>query len=96
MSTEQLKRIDAATQEKGRNKNSLHSQKIISRPQKQSASGSDAKTELANPPAQLTSLGAQSWRPWGIGGSDIAAILGISPYRSAVEVWLDKVKLRKH
>ena len=95
MSTEQLKRIDAATQEKGRNKNSLHPQKIISRPQKQSASGSDAKTELANSPAQLTSLGSQGWRPWGIGGSDIAAILGISPYRSVVEVWLDKVNQAK-
>ena len=95
MSTEQLKRIDAASQEKVRNKNSLHSQKIISRPQKQSASGSDAKTELENPPTQLTSLGSQGWRPWGIGGSDIAAILGISPYRSAVEVWLDKVNQAK-
>ena len=60
MSAEQLKRIDAATQEKGRNKNSLYSKKTNSRPQKQSASGSDAKIELANPPAQLTSLGTQS------------------------------------
>ena len=30
-------------------------------------------------------------RPWGIGGSDIGAIVGLSPYRSAVDVWLDKV-----
>lgn len=27
-----------------------------------------------------------------IGGSDIAAILGISPWRNVVELWLDKVK----
>jgi hypothetical protein len=95
VSTEQLKRIDAASQKKGRNKGSPYSQETNSRPQKQSASGSDAKTELANPPVQLTSLGTQGWRPWGIGGSDIAAILGISPYRSAVEVWLDKVNQAK-
>ena len=30
-------------------------------------------------------------RPWGVGGSDVAAILGLSPFRSAVDVWLDKV-----
>ena len=33
----------------------------------------------------------QGWRPWGIGGSDIGALLGLSPYRCAVDVWLDKV-----
>lgn len=30
-------------------------------------------------------------RPWGIGGSDIGAIVGLSPYKSAVDVWLEKV-----
>lgn len=30
-------------------------------------------------------------RPWGIGGSDIGAIVGLSPYRSALDVWLEKV-----
>ena len=30
-------------------------------------------------------------RPCGIGGSDIGSIVGLSPYRSAVDVWLDKV-----
>ena len=30
-------------------------------------------------------------RSEGIGGSDIGAILGLSPYRSAVDVWLEKV-----
>jgi putative phage-type endonuclease len=30
-------------------------------------------------------------RSQGIGGSDIGAILGLSPYRSAVDVWLEKV-----
>lgn len=29
-------------------------------------------------------------RPWGIGGSDIGAILGLSTYRSPLEVWLEK------
>jgi putative phage-type endonuclease len=31
-------------------------------------------------------------RPWGIGGSDIGAIVGLSPYRSAVDVWAEKVR----
>lgn len=36
-------------------------------------------------------------RPLGIGGSDIGAILGLSPYRSAVDVWLEKVgRQRSH
>ena len=26
----------------------------------------------------------------GLGGSDIAAILGVSPYKTAVDVWLEK------
>ncbi len=30
-------------------------------------------------------------RRTGIGGSDIAAILGVSPYRTAVDVWMDKL-----
>ena len=30
-------------------------------------------------------------RPWGVGGSDIGAILGLSPFRRPVDVWLDKV-----
>jgi putative phage-type endonuclease len=30
-------------------------------------------------------------RPWGVGGSDIGAILGLSPYRSPVDVWAEKV-----
>jgi putative phage-type endonuclease len=34
-------------------------------------------------------------RPHGIGGSDIGAILGISPYRSAFEVWAEKVHASK-
>jgi putative phage-type endonuclease len=31
-------------------------------------------------------------RPWGIGGSDIGAIVGLSPYKSAVDVWAEKVR----
>lgn len=34
-------------------------------------------------------------RPWGIGGSDIGAIVGLSPYKSAVDVWLEKVGRRE-
>ena len=30
-------------------------------------------------------------RPWGLGGSDVGAILGLSPYRSPLQVWLEKV-----
>ena len=30
-------------------------------------------------------------RPWGVGGSDIGAILGLSPYKGPLDVWLDKV-----
>ena len=30
-------------------------------------------------------------RPFGIGGSDIAAVLGLSPYKSAVELWSELV-----
>lgn len=33
-----------------------------------------------------------SKRPWGIGGSDIGAIVGLSQYKSAVDVWADKVR----
>ncbi|TWI69025.1 putative phage-type endonuclease [Pseudoduganella lurida] len=29
-----------------------------------------------------------------LGGSDIAAILGVSPYRNVVDLWLDKIKPR--
>ena len=31
----------------------------------------------------------------GIGGSDIAAILGLSPWKTAVDVWLDKTGQRE-
>lgn len=30
------------------------------------------------------------WRKRGIGGSDVAAIAGLSKYKSPVGVWLDK------
>lgn len=43
---------------------------------------------------EITELGdtqCKLVRPWGIGGSDIGAIVGLSPYKSAVDVWLDKV-----
>lgn len=34
----------------------------------------------------------QGWRPWGIGGSDVGAILGLSPYRGPAHVWAEKVR----
>ena len=30
-------------------------------------------------------------RPIGIGGSDIAALLGLSPYKTPLELWAEKV-----
>jgi hypothetical protein len=30
-------------------------------------------------------------RPHGIGGSDIAALLGLSPYKTPLELWAEKV-----
>lgn len=41
--------------------------------------------------SELGSNDDKDWRPWGIGGSDIGALLGVSPYRCAVDVWLEKV-----
>lgn len=37
------------------------------------------------------SISQKSSRPFGIGGSDVAAILGLSPYKSAVELWSELV-----
>ena len=34
---------------------------------------------------------SQPVRPWGLGGSDIGALLGLSPHRSPLDVWLEKV-----
>jgi putative phage-type endonuclease len=47
----------------------------------------NAKSQQTGP----VGSGTQPGRPWGIGGSDIGAILGLSPYRSPVEVWAEKV-----
>lgn len=41
-------------------------------------------------------LPEQEWKDWrrkGIGGSDVAAICGLNPYRSAIQVYLDKLGL---
>lgn len=41
----------------------------------------------------MTDTAKQAWlaeRRQGIGGSDVAAILGLSPWRTPVDVWLDK------
>lgn len=37
----------------------------------------------------------QAFRKTGIGGSDAAAILGLSPFKSNIEVWEEKVGLRE-
>ena len=49
------------------------------------------------PDSQATSSHTpqQGWRPWGIGGSDIGAILGVSPYRGPANVWAEKVRQGK-
>ena len=42
--------------------------------------------------------GSPEWltfRKTGIGGSDAAAILGMSPFKSNIEVWEEKVGLRE-
>ena len=47
----------------------------------------------ANILVETGNLSKEEWlryRKQGIGGSDVAAILGISKWRSAIEVWLDK------
>ena len=33
------------------------------------------------------------WRRKGIGGSDVAAIMGISPFRTARDIYYDKIKV---
>ena len=33
------------------------------------------------------------WRRKGIGGSDVAAIMGISPFRTARDIYYDKLKI---
>lgn len=43
-----------------------------------------------NAPITTTASDRSKW----IGGSDISAILGISPYRTAVDLWLDKIQPR--
>lgn len=35
-------------------------------------------------------------RPFGLGGSDIAAVLGLSPYKSALELWFELVGRTTH
>lgn len=42
----------------------------------------------------MQKINENNTRPWGVGGSDIGAIVGLSPYRSAVDVWLDKLGRR--
>jgi putative phage-type endonuclease len=46
-----------------------------------------------NSSALAETLGREQWlreRRSGLGGSDVAAILGISPFNTALDVWLDK------
>jgi putative phage-type endonuclease len=42
--------------------------------------------------------GSEAWKSWrskGLGGSDSASLLGWSPYKTALELWQEKVGLRK-
>lgn len=54
----------------------------------------DTKDKTQRPPEKThaTADSASGWRPWGLGGSDIGAILGVCAFRSDVDVWLDKVR----
>jgi putative phage-type endonuclease len=54
--------------------------------------GEPSSQMSASPPPTERSEGgnASSWRPWGVGGSDIGAIVGLSPYKTVVDVWLEK------
>lgn len=36
---------------------------------------------------------AKDWRPFGLGGSDIGALLGLSPYKTPLQLWAEKVSL---
>jgi putative phage-type endonuclease len=52
-----------------------------------------ADAEASSAHNLLTTNAREEWlakRRSGIGGSDIAAILGLSPWKTAVDVWLDK------
>lgn len=49
-----------------------------------------ASSVMAAPPAIRRAVWLQ-WRRTGIGASDVAGILGISPYTSAMRVWAEKV-----
>ena len=47
----------------------------------------------ANILVETKDLSREEWleyRKLGIGGSDVAAILGISKWKSAIDLWLDK------
>jgi putative phage-type endonuclease len=52
-----------------------------------------ADAEASSEHGRITTNARDEWlanRRSGIGGSDIAAILGLSPWKTAVDVWLDK------
>jgi putative phage-type endonuclease len=36
---------------------------------------------------------AKEWRPFGLGGSDIGPLLGLSPYKTPLQLWAEKVSL---
>jgi putative phage-type endonuclease len=39
---------------------------------------------------------AKDWRPFGLGGSDIGALLGLSPYKTPLQLWAEKVSLNSN
>ena len=61
-------------------------------PAKQAAASCPVTPDLAHlPTSDSGPARTATTRPLGIGGSDIGAVLGLSPYRSAVDVWADLV-----
>lgn len=64
------------------------------------AFSSEAKYKIVSSIVQVATSGLGEWmltpemiaiRRTGIGGSDVAAVLGVHPYRSPLDVWLEKV-----
>lgn len=48
---------------------------------------------FANVLVETDKLSKEEWLKWrkrGIGGSDVASLLGISKWKSEIELWLDK------
>ena len=63
---------------------------------------SDDLPEIIPPTAELNAVGPQGseswleWRKQGIGASDVPVILGVSPWKTAHQLWEEKVGIANH